>query len=168
MVLIRQESWEDYKDIEGLLLRADKSGKLAVRANQFRTSGLFLPDLTLVATLDWRITAYLMLFRAFTESENGKFETPAVAVFAEDPVFPVKGAKEKLMQKTKEQAARKGYSLILALGDERQYQKYQYKKQNRITLALADQELPLMVCELTEGALETVNGIVEFPDFVFA
>jgi len=168
MILVRQESWEDYKDIEAMLLRADPSEKLALRANQFRTSEVFIPDLTLVATLDWRITAYMMLFRAFVESGNGKFEAPAVAIFAEDPAFSVEGAKSKLMQKAKEQVVRKGYSLMLALGDERQYQKYKFKKQKRIALGLADRDLPLMVCELTDGALDAVKGRVEFPDFVFA
>lgn len=165
MILIRQESWQDYKNVEELLRKNSGTDTLAVRVNRLRLHTDYRPGLSLVAMLDWKLVGHLLLFPLPVREGEGVFTLPAVASLFVDPGFRRQGIGTRLIRMGLQEAARTGYSLVLAADSGTFF--------SRLGFISAEQQILnhpehssreyFYIRELVPGALSAVTGVVDFP-----
>ena len=169
---IRQEEKKDYKEVFKLIENAFKGEKFTDHKEQFlverlRKSESFIPELSLVAEIDEQIVGYILLTKIKIIDNNSKV-TPCLALA---PVAVLKnfqgmGIGAGLIKKAHKVAKKLNYGSIILLGHEKYYPKFGYKmmKNYGIKLPFDVPDKNCMLIELTDNALENVQGMVEYPN----
>ncbi len=169
---IRKEERKDYKEVFKLIENAFKGEKFTDHKEQFlverlRKSESFIPELSLVAEIDEQIVGYILLTKIKIIDNNSKVTSSlALAPVAVLKNFQGMGIGAGLIKKAHEVAKNLNYGSIILLGHEKYYPKFGYKmmKNYGIKLPFDVPDENCMLIELTDNALENVQGMVEYPD----
>lgn len=169
---IRKEERKDYKEVFKLIENAFKGEKFTDHKEQFlverlRKSESFIPELSLVAEIDEQIVGYILLTKIKIIENNSKVTSSlALAPVAVLKNFQGMGIGAGLIKKAHEVAKKLNYGSIILLGHEKYYPKFGYKimKNYGIKLPFDVPDENCMLIELTDNALENVQGMVEYPN----
>ena len=171
MITIRQEEEKDHQNVFQLIEEAFKSMEHSDHQEQFlverlRKSESFIPELSLVAEIDKQIVGYILLTKIKIIENNSKVTSSlALAPLAVLKNFQGMGIGAGLIRKAHEVAKKLNYGSIILLGHEKYYPKFGYKmiKNYGIKLPFDVPDENCMLIELTDNALENVQGMVEYP-----
>ncbi|KIV73667.1 MULTISPECIES: GNAT family N-acetyltransferase [Bacillus] len=168
MVTIRQEQKNDYSKTEEVVKQAflneefsDKKEHELVK--RIRECDAFIPELSIVA-VDEEIVGHIMLSKITIEQDGATVDSLALAPVSVAPSHQKKGIGGKLITAALEKAKELGYGSVVVLGHPEYYPKFGFKKASEWNIK-APFEVPeevFMVMELTENALEGVEGIVQY------
>lgn len=175
-VLIRQERKDDYDKVYELVRAAfacadhtnHDEQDLVVR---LRNCAAFVPELSLVAETEGEIVGHILFTRAVIRQGTREYETLVLAPLAVAPDYQRKGIGGRLIKAGHRVARKLGFKSTLLVGHPAYYPRFGYWPAATFGI-VTDLELPadvFMVCELTEGGLNGVQGRVEFaPEFNLA
>ncbi|MGG0650468.1 N-acetyltransferase [Bacillus mycoides] len=168
MVTIRQEQKNDYRKTEEVVKEAflneefsDKKEHELVK--RIRECDAFIPELSIVA-VDEEIVGHIMLSKITIEQDGTTVDSLALAPVSVAPSHQKKGIGGKLIGAALEKAKEPGYGSVVVLGHPEYYPKFGFKKASEWNIK-APFEVPeevFMVMELTENALEGVEGVVQY------
>ncbi|EEL69789.1 N-acetyltransferase [Bacillus mycoides] len=168
MVTIRQEQKNDYRKTEEVVKEAflneefsDKKEHELVK--RIRECDAFIPELSIVA-VDKETVGHIMLSKITIEQDGTTVDSLALAPVSVAPSHQKKGIGGKLITAALEKAKELGYGSVVVLGHPEYYPKFGFKKASEWNIK-APFEVPeevFMVMELTENALEGVEGIVQY------
>ncbi|TKI86235.1 GNAT family N-acetyltransferase [Bacillus mycoides] len=168
MVTIRQEQQNDYNKTEEVVKQAflneefsDKTEHELVK--RIRKCDAFIPELSLVA-VDEGIVGHILLSKITIEQDGTSVESLALAPVSVARGHQKKGIGRKLIVAALEKAKELGYESVVVLGHPEYYPKFGFKKASDWNIK-APFEVPdevFMVIELSENALEGVEGIVQY------
>ncbi|WP_341519307.1 GNAT family N-acetyltransferase [Bacillus paramobilis] len=168
MVTIRQEQQNDYKKTEEVVQQAflheefsDKTEHELVK--RIRECDAFVPALSIVA-VDEEIVGHIMLSKITIEKGATSVESLALAPVSVARGHQKKGIGGKLIGAALEKAIELGYGSVVVLGHPEYYPKFGFKKASEWNIK-APFEVPdevFMVIELSENALQGVEGIVQY------
>lgn len=170
---IRQEEENDFKAVFNLIENAFEKEEYSDHKEQFlverlRRSDAYIPELALIAEQDERIVGYLLLTKI--KDENGKeAESLALAPVAVLQDSQGKGIGGQLIRYAHEKAREMGFGSIVLLGHEKYYPRFGYELTSKYGIRLPF-DVPsenCMVIELVTGALQDVQGVVEYPKAFF-
>ncbi|MGY2614353.1 GNAT family N-acetyltransferase [Bacillus pretiosus] len=168
MVTIRQEQQSDYEKTEEVVQQAflheefsDKTEHALVK--RIRKCDAFIPELSIVA-VDEEIVGHIMLSKITIEQDGTSVESLALAPVSVDRGHQKKGIGGKLIVAALEKAKELGYGSVVVLGHPGYYPKFGFKKASEWNIK-APFEVPdevFMVIELSENALQGVEGVVQY------
>ncbi|HDR6309928.1 GNAT family N-acetyltransferase [Bacillus albus] len=168
MVTIRQEQQSDYEKTEEVVQQAflheefsDKTEHALVK--RIRECDAFIPELSIVA-VDEEIVGHIMLSKITIEQDGTSVESLALAPVSVDRGHQKKGIGGKLIVAALEKAKELGYGSVVVLGHPGYYPKFGFKKASEWNIK-APFEVPdevFMVIELSENALQGVEGVVQY------
>ncbi|MEK4736566.1 MULTISPECIES: GNAT family N-acetyltransferase [Bacillus] len=168
MVTIRQEQKNDYRKTEEVVKEAflneefsDKKEHELVK--RIRECDSFIPELSIVA-VDEEIVGHIMLSKITIEQDGTTVDSLALAPVSVVRGHQKKGIGGKLIGAALEKAKELGYGSVVVLGHPEYYPKFGFKKASEWNIK-APFEVPeevFMVMELTENALEGVEGVVQY------
>ncbi|MBL7704444.1 MAG: N-acetyltransferase [Taibaiella sp.] len=173
-ITIRQEQLSDHAIVFQLIAAAFRDEMYSDKREQFLVARLrntedFIPDLSLVAEVDGRIVAYILLTAIKIISTNEEIPSLALAPVAVLPVFQGKGLGAALIEKAHGIARDLGYQSVIVLGHEKYYPKFGYQPLHYFNLSLPFEAPPenCMAIELVPGALKGLDGKVVYPAAFF-
>lgn len=168
MVTIRQERQTDYRKTEEVVQQAflneefsDKKEHALVK--RIRECDAFIPELSIVA-VDEEIVGHIMLSKITIEQDGASVDSLALAPVSVATGYQKKGIGVKLIVAALEKAKELGYGSVVVLGHPEYYPKFGFKKASEwnIKAPFEVSEEVFMVMELTENALESVEGVVQY------
>ena len=165
-ILIRQEIETDFSDVFELNKAAfaqDVEGKLV---NELRKSNAFIPELSLVATLDKKIIGHILFTKIKIKNDSGnEYNSLALAPIAVAPEFQKQGIGSQLIKQGLALSKRLGHQSIIVLGHEHYYPKFGFVPAANWNIK-APFDVPsnvFMGIELKENGLKNVRGTVQYP-----
>ncbi|MFC4387922.1 GNAT family N-acetyltransferase [Gracilibacillus marinus] len=171
-IIIRQEQGLDYQATEAVVKEAfrhveqsDKTEHLLV--NKIRKTDAFIPELSLVACLpDQTIIGHIMLSEIKIKYQSEETVSLALAPVSVLPAYQRKGVGSQLIYKAIKKAEQLGYLSIIVLGHEDYYPRFGFREAAlwQIQPPFDVPQEAFMVLELREGALEKVQGVVEYSE----
>lgn len=173
-IYIRREEPSDYPAVFQLIENAFRDEMHSDKKEQFlverlRNAESFIPELSLVAEVDSRIVAYIMLTAIQITSTKETITSLALAPVAVLPEFQGKGIGGALIEKAHVIAKDLGYQSVILLGHETYYPKFGYLPLHHFNLSLPFDAPPenCMAVELVPGALKNKSGTVVYPKEFF-
>ncbi|WP_002146431.1 GNAT family N-acetyltransferase [Bacillus cereus] len=168
MVTIRQEQKNDYRKTEEVVKEAFLNEEFSDQkehelVKRIRECDAFIPELSIVA-VDKETVGHIMLSKITIEQDGTTVDSLALAPVSVAPSHQKKGIGGKLITAALEKAKELGYGSVVVLGHPEYYPKFGFKKASEWNIK-APFEVPeevFMVMELTENALEGVEGIVQY------
>lgn len=174
---IRKEQVNDYELTEKVVesafanaVHSDQKEHLLV--SRIRKSNGFIPKLSLVATdkNNNKVLGHILLSKIKIRQDDKKYtESLALAPVSVLPEYQCKGIGRLLITKALIEARELGYSSVVVLGHSEYYPKFGFKKASlwgiRAPFEVPDEAF--MAIELSEGSLNNVSGVVEYPSAFF-
>ena len=168
MVTIRQEQKNDYRKTEEVVQEAflheefsDKTEHELVK--RIRECDAFIPELSIVA-VDEEIVGHILLSKITIEQGETSVESLALAPVSVVRDHQKKGIGGKLIVAALEKAKELGYGSVVVVGHPEYYPKFGFKKASEWNIK-SPFEVPdevFMVMELSENALQGVEGVVQY------
>lgn len=133
--------------------------------NRLRRADAFIPELSLVAELNGKIVAHIMLTRILIKNDNQSHSSLSLAPVSVHPALQGKGKGGSLIRKAHEVAISPGHKSIILIGHKDYYPRIGYKKASifGVKLPFNVPDEYCMAIELVVGGLSGVNGIIEYP-----
>lgn len=174
-VSIRQEQNSDLPAIYNLVEKAFATMQESDHQEQFlidklHRSDSFIPELSLVAeTNDGQLVGYILLTKVEIVSGQEKTTSLAVAPLAVLPAYQNQGIGGALLKEAHTKAASLGYGTAVLLGHKDYYPRFGYCRaiEHGITFPFDVPSDFCQVIELLPGALDGVNGSVQYPPAFF-
>ena len=163
-IRIRQEVKEDHKRVYEINKRAFGQENESKLIEKIRKGPNFVPELSLVAEKDNEIVGHILFSKIKIVGES-EFETLALAPMAVIPKLQKQGIGGKLIKKGIEKAIELGFDSIIVLGHKDYYPKFGFQQASKWGIK-SPFEVPdeaFMAIELTEKALESRAGVVQYP-----
>jgi putative acetyltransferase len=163
---IRKESKDDYRDIFELNKIAFAQDNEAKLVDLLRVSEAFVPELSLVATLDNKIVGHILFTKIKIVDDNqNEFDSLALAPMAVKPDIQKNGIGGQLIRAGLDKARELNFKSIIVLGHEHYYPKFGFVPTNKWNIK-SPFDVPtnvFMGLELMEGGLKNVCGTVKYP-----
>ena len=164
---IRQENKDDLIDIyeiNTLAFGQDNEAKLvdALRNN----SEVFVPELSLVATIDNKIVGHILFSKIKIEdNKQNEFESLALAPMAVKPEIQKKGIGGQLIRAGLDKARELNFKSVIVLGHKHYYPKFGFVPTNKwdIKSPFDAPTEAFMGIELIEDGLKNKSGTVKYP-----
>lgn len=165
-MIIRQEREKDYREVYNVVKRAFESaehsdGNEQALVNALRRSKAFIPELSLTAEENGKITGYIM----FTEGKVGNNTVLILAPLAVLPEYQRKGIGRALIEKGHKTAYDMGYGYVVVLGSESYYPRMGYVPASELGIETPE-GIPnenFMAVKLRNDAVP-LKGAVIYPD----
>jgi predicted N-acetyltransferase YhbS len=153
---IRAELADDELAIERLHERTFGPGRYAKTAYRLREGRDHSLDLSFTA----RVGTLLVGSVRLTPVRIGEAKALLLGPLTVEPPFRDRGIGQVLIERALAEAKAKGHRLVLLVGDEPYYGKCGFKRvaRGRVTMPGPVDPARLLVCELVEGAFESVSG----------
>ncbi len=166
-ITLRQETPEDYEEIfelNRIAFGQDNEANLveALRENP----AVFIPELSIVAALNNKITGHILFTRISVKDESGALhESLGLAPMAVRPEFQKKGIGGRLIRKGLEAAKELGFKSVIVLGHEHYYPKFGFEPAGKwnIKAPFEVSDNAFMAIELVNDGLKNVSGTVIYP-----
>jgi len=126
----------------------------------------FIPQLSLVATLDDKVVGHILFFPIKIESEKHEYESVALAPISVHQKHQKKGIGSALIKEGFVQCKKEGFQSVIVLGHPEYYPRFGFKPASnwKISAPFDVPDEAFMATELTENELRNVRGIVQYPD----
>lgn len=164
MLKIRQENKKDYPEVYEVIKKAflyalHSDGNEHNLVNKLRNSTCFIPELSLVATIDEKIVGYIL----FTKIEIENNTELALAPLAVLPEYQKQGIGKSLIETGHKIAQNLGYHYSIVLGIETYYPKFGYQPASKwdIKAPFEVKDENFMAVQLNKP-LTPVSGIVKY------
>ena len=172
--MLRQEVFEDHREVEALVYEAFESSSLYEFKEpvehklvaELRNSVYFVPELSIVVQEGWEIVGHA-LSTAIDFSEGDKIKRIlALAPMSVKPILQKTGVGLQLIMETSDVARKLGYGAIVVLGHADYYPKRGFRKAKDLNIAcnIDGLEDNLFVMELQKGFFDQAGGKVIYPD----
>ena len=173
-IIIRQEEQKDEPMVFELIEKAfatvvhsDKKEQFLVERLRKKTT--FIPELSLVATVNAQLVGHILLTRIRIENREKSWDALALAPVSVLPEWQGKGIGGQLIKKSHSIALAMGFDKIILIGHAAYYPRFGYQLLHEFGIKLPF-EVPLenaMICALTKHALAGVKGQVQYPNEFF-
>lgn len=169
-IFIRQERTTDYKKTEEVIKKAFLNEQYSDKREHFlvsriRKSDAFIPELSLVACNESEdVVGHILLSKVEIINGDHAVESLALAPVSVTPKCQKQGIGTQLIHTALEKAKELGYHSVIVLGHKDYYPKFGFKSASLWNIR-APFDVPddvFMALELTENALEDVQGIVQY------
>ncbi len=165
---IRQETGEDYQEVDALIKAAFLDAEHSDGNEQdlviaLRKSRFYISELSLVAEIDGRIAGYVL----FTKAMVGDAVVLALAPLAVHPDFQMQGIGSALVLEGHRIAQELGYSYVIVLGSDTYYPQFGYQKAAELGIELPEgfPEEFFMAVRLVEIAPPIHGAVTYAPEF---
>jgi len=169
-ITIRQENPGDYPAVAEMIKSAYKNVDYSDHREQFmverlRSSGAFIPELSLVAEAGHKIVGHIMLTRIVIRNQQEAIVSLCLAPLSIAPEFQGQGVGTQLVTDAHRIAKELGYRSVTVLGHPKYYPRFGYEpmKKHGIQVPFDIREENCMIVSLTEYGLTDVRGKVEYP-----
>lgn len=166
-VLIRQENKKDYDQIFEIVAAAFGQENEAKLVNALRNNAEdFVPQLSLVATLNEKIVGHILFTRIKIIEENEtETESLALAPLAVIPAHQRKGIGKLLINHGIDKARELQFKSVIVLGHAKYYPKFGFEAAEKWNI-ISPYNVPsnvFMAFELVNDGLKNVSGLVRYP-----
>lgn len=165
-ILIRRETPKDYPSIYKVNCEAFGKNNEAQLVDRLRYCKSFIPELSLVATINDHIVGYILFTKIQIGSKESETNSLALAPISISPEYQSKGIGSKLIKVGLKEASNMGYKSVIVLGNENYYSRFGFKLANRWGIE-APFNIPanaFMALELQEGSLSNIRGKVIYSE----
>ena len=163
---IRQEIKDDIKEIYEINTLAFGRENEAKLVDLLRDGDTFVPELSLVATIDNKIVGHILFTKIkIADDKQNEFDSLALAPMAVKPDIQKNGIGGQLIRAGLDKARELNFKSVIVLGHEHYYPKFGFVPTNRWNIK-SPFDVPtnvFMGIELMEGGLKTVSGTVKYP-----
>lgn len=169
-IKIRQEMEKDYSKVEEVVQQAFLHEEFSDQkehelVNRIRKCDAFIPELSLVA-VDKEIIGHVLLSKIQIVDGDQSVDSLALAPVSVAPGYQKKGIGSLLISNVVSKAKELGYHSVIVLGHKEYYPKFGFKPASlwhiRAPFDVPDEVF--MAMELTEHALQNVQGIVQYSE----
>ena len=164
-LVIRQETDADFLNVYELNKAAFGQDNEAKLVDALRKSKAFIPDLSLVATIDNIIAGHILFTKIMIKDDSGsENESLALAPMAVKPELQRQGIGGQLIKQGLFKAKEIGYRSVIVLGHEHYYPKFGFVPAEKWNIK-APFDVPenvFMGIELVKDGLINVKGIVHY------
>ncbi|HLN72692.1 MAG: GNAT family N-acetyltransferase [Methylococcaceae bacterium] len=170
-VNIRQERPDDHQWVVELTERAFETmpysdGKEGRLVHNLRKSPFFIPELSLVAEYESRVVGHILFTPVIIDNGSQKFHSLLLGPVSVLPELQNQGIGSQLIKAGHQRAKDLGHHSVILVGHAEYYPRFGYKSCStwniKSTLALPSDDV-FMAVELSEGALQGVNGTLILP-----
>lgn len=165
VITIRPERQGDIDLIYDLNKQAFGQDNEARLVDLLRTANGYVPELSLVATVENSLVGHILFSKIFIVSGDARFETLALAPMSVHPGYQKQGVGARLITQGLESARDLGFGSVVVLGHEHYYPKFGFLPASRWGIR-APIEVPdnvFMAKELQPGSLNNISGVAEYP-----
>ncbi len=169
-VSVRTEQPQDYSEVSDLIQKAFESDPHsdhieAQLVEALRKPENFIPELSIVAEVDGKVVGHVLLTPVKIKNKDNEWDSLALAPISVLPVYQNQGIGSQLIKEAHSRARKIGYKSIVLIGHENYYLKFGYLRAEKYGIRFPF-DVPAenaFAIELTEGALNEVNGTVVYP-----
>lgn len=165
-VKIRKEIENDYSDVYELNKAAFGQENEPKLIDLLRKSNAFIPELSLVATIDNKVVGHILFIRIKIKDNNrNEFDSLALAPMSVRPDLQRKCIGGQLIRYGLNKAKELGHKSVIVLGHEHYYPKFGFVPTEKWNIK-APFDVPInsfMGIELVENGLSGVTGTVQYP-----
>ncbi|MEN1934015.1 N-acetyltransferase [Paenibacillus sp. 102] len=169
-IKIRQECEKDYNRTEEVVKQAFLGEKFSDQTehklvHRIRKSNAFIPELSLVA-VDKEVVGHILLSKIKIVDGSAAVDSLALAPVSVAPGYQKKGIGSLLISSVLRKAKELGYHSVIVLGHKDYYPKFGFKPASLWNIR-APFDVPdevFMAMELTESALQNVQGVVQYSE----
>lgn len=164
IVEVRQEEANDFPAVYDLNIKVFKRKTEARLVDRLRLSEAFIPELSLVATIDNKIVGYILFTKILVIDEDKEVPSLALAPMAVHPDYQKQGIGTHLIHHGFSKARELGYKSAIVLGHAEYYPKFGFVPTSKwlIKPPYHVPENSFLGIELIENGLSGVKGIVRF------
>ena len=157
-IVVVREMPADASAVDRLVERAFGPGRFARTAYRLREGAAPIPELCFVA----RVTTLLVGSNRMTPISAGGAPALLLGPLTVDPAFQERGVAAALVDKTLDAATRAGHTLVILVGDEPYYGRFDFKRvpPGRLTMPGPVDTARLLYRELSPGAFEAASGMI--------
>lgn len=162
---IRTENPQDYPSVYNLNTSAFKRKEEARLVDRLRLNNNFIPELSIVATIDKQIIGYILFTEILIVNGTNKTTSLALAPMSVMPEFQRKGIGAQLIYHGFEEAKKLGFKSVLVLGNSSFYSRFGFTLTSKwaIIPPLNFPEEAFMGIELEKDSLSKAKGHVKYP-----
>ena len=165
---IRQEKVSDYAAVYELVKTAfatasEKDGDEQDYVNELRKSERYIPELALVAEENGVLIGHIMLTQTRIKTQEETFTQLLLSPLCVEFSRRNTGVGAKLVHESFRRAKAMGYSAVFVVGEPKYYARFGFRRASEFGI-MNDGNIPepyVMVCELTEKALDRKNGTIQ-------
>ncbi len=164
-IVIRQETQSDYKAVYRIIQSAFKQNSEANLVELLRYSEAFIPELSLISTLDSNVVGHILFTRIkIIKSDKNEAESLALAPLSVNPQNQNNGIGRQLVKYGLDKARELQYKSVIVLGHEHYYSKFGFvpASQWNIQSPYSVSNNRFMAIELVPRGLKNINGMVKY------
>ena len=163
---IRAEKPQDVEQISEIHRIAFGSDAEPEPVLAIRRSEGFYPELSLVAESDGRLVGHILFSGISIQSGAHTYPALSLAPMAVVPEYQNRGIGTALVRRGQEECRRLRHRIVIVIGHPEYYPRFGFEPAGSRGLSL-EFEVPdeaFMVLELEEGVLNTISGVVKYPE----
>jgi len=163
-VEIRQEMAQDYPAVYALNLAAFGRKDEARLTDRLRLSEAFIPELSLVATIDDKVVGYILFSKISIVDGERDITSLSLAPMSVIPEMQRQGIGTRLIQYGLGKAKDAGYKSVIVLGHQKYYPKFGFVPTTKwlIKPPFNIPQNAFMGLELVENGLKGISGTVKY------
>lgn len=164
-IIIRKEIPQDYTDVYAINKQAFEEEEEAKLVDKLRQSSAFIPELSLVATIDNNVVGHILFTKIkIVDKDKNEYESLALAPMAVKSELQKSGIGGKLIKKGLDKARELNFKSVIVLGHDKYYPKFGFEPTTKWGIS-APYDVPanvFMALELVKNGLKNVSGVVQY------
>lgn len=165
-IKIRPEEQSDHPFVHEVNRLAFGGDEEAGLVEAIRNSGLFIPELSLVAVEDNTIVGHILFSPVTIETDKGSLEALALAPMAVRPDYQRQGIGTALIHQGLDMCRQMDYGIVIVIGHPHYYPRFGFSpaRDKGLEAPFPVPNEAFMVLELSKGSLDGIAGTVRYPE----